>query len=369
MDETKQKYYIDYLRHLCSDGTTFRKIGEASKYVLGFLDATESVSRKGFRKYKAEHSAELIDKNGALDCILDFLAFHGVGYKRKQRKVKALEKKSVIAERNVGKVNEFIDYLTNEHDFSEKTLQSYRIGITKFFLYADDFTQENVRRYIKTMEEDGMKPATINLRICALVNYSKFVRKPITVKRIKMHRTLSTDNIPTEKEYQTLIEHLRGKDNQDYYFWVRTLATTGLRLHEFLKLTWEDVASGEVVLKGKGGKFRQVFFQKSLQQEVKEYIAKTDKSGLMCCNRHGEPMSQRGFSESLKRWGKSSGIDKRKLHAHAFRHFFAKQFLKKNKDIAQLAELLGHSKLDTTMIYLQKSHDEQKREFNRNVTW
>ena len=63
------------------------------------------------------------------------------------------------------------------------------------------------------------------------------------------------------------------------------------------------------------------------------------------------------------------GIDSRKMHAHAFRHFFAKMFLKKNKDVIQLADLLGHGSVDTTRIYLQKSYDEQKRDFNRNVTW
>ena len=135
-----------------------------------------------------------------------------------------------------------------------------------------------------------------------------------------------------------------------------------------MKLSWEDVANGEVVLKGKGSKFRQVFFQKSLQQEVREYMKETGKTGHLCNGRYG-PMTDKGFSERLKSWGDHLGIARSKMHAHAFRHFFAKQYLKKNKDVTQLAELLGHNSLDTTMIYLQKSHDEQKRDFNRNVTW
>ena len=74
-------------------------------------------------------------------------------------------------------------------------------------------------------------------------------------------------------------------------------------------------------------------------------------------------------SQHLKAWGKHCGIDSKKMHAHAFRHFFAKMFLKKNKDVIQLADLLGHGSVDTTRIYLQKSYDEQKKDFNRNVTW
>lgn len=97
-------------------------------------------------------------------------------------------------------------------------------------------------------------------------------------------------------------------------------------------------------------------------------MKETGKTGHLCNGKYG-PMTDRGFSEALKRWGDHLGIAKSKMHAHAFRHFFAKQYLKKNKDVTQLAELLGHNSLDTTMIYLQKSHDEQKRDFNRNVTW
>lgn len=74
-------------------------------------------------------------------------------------------------------------------------------------------------------------------------------------------------------------------------------------------------------------------------------------------------------AQHLKVWGKHCGIDSKKMHAHAFRHFFAKMFLKKNKDVIQLADLLGHGSVDTTRIYLQKSYDEQKKDFNRNVTW
>lgn len=62
----------------------------------------------------------------------------------------------------------------------------------------------------------------------------------------------------------------------------------------------------------------------------------------------------------MQEWGRKCGIDKSKMHPHAFRHFFAKMYLKKNKDVVQLAELLGHGSIDTTRIYLQKSYDEQK---------
>ena len=121
-------------------------------------------------------------------------------------------------------------------------------------------------------------------------------------------------------------------------------------------------------MKGKGNKYRRFFFQKQLSKEIKEYALSHTKTGLFAIGRYG-PMTQRGLCQSMKNWGDHCGIDRKKMHPHAFRHFFAKMFLKKNKDVIQLADLLGHGSVDTTRIYLQKSYDEQKRDFNRNVTW
>ena len=80
-------------------------------------------------------------------------------------------------------------------------------------------------------------------------------------------------------------------------------------------------------------------------------------------------MSDRGLAEKLKDRASKAGFPKQKAHCHAFRHFFAKQFLKKTKDVVQLAELLGHESINTTRMYLQKSKAEQIREINRHVNW
>lgn len=92
------------------------------------------------------------------------------------------------------------------------------------------------------------------------------------------------------------------------------------------------------------------------------------KTGYVAVGKCGR-LTQRSLCQSMKEWGDKCGIDKCKMHPHAFRHFFAKMYLKKNNDVVQLADLLGHGSIDTTRIYLQKSYDEQKKEFNRSVVW
>lgn len=238
----------------------------------------------------------------------------------------------------------------------------------KFFEYANEVNMDNCRRFIKSLEEEKLSPATIRLRITAIERFSRWMKKPIELNRPKIKRKLDVNNVPTEEEYNRLLEYLKKKNNKDYYFFVKVLGTTGARLSEFQQFTWEDIISGEVTLKGKGNKYRRFFFQKQLQQEAKAYAKEYGKTGLFAVGRFG-PITQRGFSQHLKSWGKHCGIDSKKMHAHAFRHFFAKMFLKKNKDVIQLADLLGHGSVDTTRIYLQKSYDEQKKDFNRNVTW
>lgn len=265
-------------------------------------------------------------------------------------------------------LNDFIVWLTDNNDYSPHTVDLYHTSMKKYFEYANEVNMDNCRRFIKMLEEEKFAPASIRLRITAIERFSKWMKKPVELKRPKMKRKLDTNNVPTEDEYNRLLEYLKTKSNKDYYFFIRVLGTTGARLSEFLQFTWEDIISGEVTLKGKGNKYRRFFFQKQLQQEVKAYAKECGKTGLFAVGRFG-PITQRGLSQHLKAWGKHCGIDSKKMHAHAFRHFFAKMFLKKNKDVIQLADLLGHGSVDTTRIYLQKSYDEQKRDFNKNVTW
>lgn len=105
------------------------------------------------------------------------------------------------------------------------------------------------------------------------------MKKPIELKRPKLKRKLDVNNVPTEDEYNRLLNYLKEKSNKDYYFFVKVLGTTGARLSEFQQFTWEDIISGEVTLRGKGNKYRRFFFQKQLQQEAKAYVRKETENG------------------------------------------------------------------------------------------
>ena len=385
MEEAKKELFGKYINWIYTSSKSYEYIGRYIKIVKSFLESGSPVNRTGYRRFMQSNAVEIAEEPLTKSALLEFLSFNGTGYRALKKKIEInpLEKLSVISEKNRKLMNDFIYYLTQEEDYSPHTISLYSFSIKKYFEYANEISFDNYKRFIHTLEEQafdnykrfihtleeqGMSPATIRLRITAIERLSEFAGKPIKLKRPKFKRKLDTDNVPTEQEYERLLEFLRTKKNQDYYFFIKVLAVTGARVSEFLQFTWEDILRGEVTLRGKGNKYRRFFFPKSLQTEVRKYVEESGKTGLFAKGKYGG-ITDRGLSQNMKNWGKACGIDPKKMHPHAFRHFFAKMFLKRNKDVIQLADLLGHGSIDTTRIYLQKSYDEQKKEFNRSVTW
>lgn len=371
-DQTeKERVFISYIDSLYKSGRSYGVIGRYIKYVRLFIDSSEPVSRKGYKNFITNNAVIASEDWYCKEALLSFLDYAGIGYNRRKKAetVKPLQRIVELSDKNRKIINDFILSLVNERDYSTSTIQTYRYGLQIFFEYSTEFNQDSCRRFIQTLESQGLKPSTLRLRITALEKLGEFLKKPVKIKRPKFRRNLNIENVPSEKDYKNLLDYLQTLPNKDYYYWIKTLATTGARISEFLQFKWEDIERGDVILKGKGSKYRRFFFQKSLQQEITAYIKANHKSGPLCIARNGQIMTTRGFAERLKSWAPKCNIDKTKMHAHAFRHFFAKMYLKNNKDVVQLAELLGHGSVDTTRIYLQKSYAEQKKDFNRNVNW
>ncbi len=368
MNDDRKKILANYISYLYTKKMNYSTAGRYIKQVSDFLENAESINRSGYLKYRRENANEIVKNRSTCAPICDLLNYLNIGYNRKDKSVKPLEKLENISSKNNKLLNDFIIWLSDNNDYSIHTIRLYYTSMKRFFEYANEVSMENCKRFIKSLEEEKRSPETIRLRITAIERFSMWMKKPIELNRPKIQRKLNVNNIPTEEEYNRIIEYLKTKSNKDYYFFIKILGTTGARLSEFQKLTWEDIINGDVILKGKGNKYRQFFFQKKLRQEVISYVKETGKTGLVATGRFG-PLTQKGFSSHLKEWGKKCGIDSCKMHAHAFRHFFAKMFLKKSNDVIQLANLMGHGSVDTTRIYLQKSYDEQKRDFDKNVTW
>lgn len=370
MTEEKEKLFFRYVSHIYLTGKSYAVVGRSIKAVKDFLESEYPASRSGYKSYMKANAMALVDCDYVKESLCGFLDYLGKGNSRtrKEKAVKPLEKLSTVSEKNRRLMSDFVYYLTQEEDYSPHTLSNYSFSVKKYFEYANEVSVDNYKRFIRMMEDEGFSPQTIRLRITALEKFSKWMKKPIELKRPKFRRKLDTENVPTESDYNKLLDYLNTRPNKDRYFFIKILATTGARVSEFLQFKWEDILSGEVTLKGKGNKYRRFFFSKQLQNEVRCYVKEHNKTGYVAVGKCGR-LTQRALCSAMKDWGDRCGIARCKMHPHAFRHFFAKMYLKKNNDVVQLAEILGHGSIDTTRIYLQKSYDEQKKEFNRSVTW
>lgn len=369
MNEERLRIFNDYIKWLYGRGVQSTHVGQRIKHVQHFLENSESITKRGYNLYKKKYACLFVE-NSVSVAICDFLNFNGVGYSKKNKKtenVKPLEKMDVISNRNKLLLNDFLLFLQENRDYSQCTLCIYRDSLKSFFEYSNEFCSENAKRFIQTLSVKGRSPQTIRLRITALENFGEWMKKPIKLNRPKFTRKLDTDNIPTEEDYNVLLKYLFN-EKLDYYFYVKILASTGMRISEFLQIKWEDILKGEVELKCKGDKYRRIYFSRQLQKEVRTHVIQNNKTGYVAIGKFGR-ITSRGFAENLKRLGEKSGIDRKKLHPHAFRHFFAKKYLKRTKDVIQLADILGHSNIETTRVYLQKSREEQRLDFNKNVDW
>lgn len=371
MNEERLMIFNNYIKHLYGRRMADSYAGQKIKHVQHFLENCESVSKKGYKLYRKNYACLFIEPQ-VKTSICDFLSFFGVGYGKKQTKkaenIQPLEKLAVISSRNSELLNDFIFWIQEIREYSKHTLRIYRDSVKLFFEYSNEFNTEEARRFIRTLEMQGKSPQTIRMRATSLEKFGEWMKKPIKLSRPKFKRKLNTDNIPTDEEYEKLLKYLSDLKNKDYYFHIKILASTGARVSEFLQIQWEDILRGEVELKCKGNKYRRIYFSKQLQKEVIQYVRKNNKTGYVAVGKFGR-ITSRGFSSNLKQWAEKTGIDRSKMHPHAFRHFFAKKYLKKTKDIVQLADILGHSNIETTRVYLQKSHDEQRLDFNKNVNW
>mgnify|MGYP001034002786 CR=1 FL=1 len=214
MNSDRQKILTDYISYIYTTGRTYDTVGKYIKHVTDFLEMAKEVNRRGYLNYKRENADVMVRHSLMCSAICDLLSYLNIGYGKREKAVKPLEKL------------DFIVWLTDNNDYSSHTVDIYYTSMKKYFEYANEVNMDNCRRFIKSLEEEKLSPATIRLRITAIEKFSKWMKKPIELKRPKMKRKLDISNVPTENEYNRLLEYLKTKLNKDYYFFIKVLGTT-----------------------------------------------------------------------------------------------------------------------------------------------
>lgn len=270
-----------------------------------------------------------------------------------------------ITEKNI---KEFENYLCEEEK-SVHTVEKYVRDIKGFqaWLAGKALTKEAVLSYKETLRESYV-PTTVNSVLSSLNVYFSFMGIPeLKVKAIKIqHRIFSArERELTKTEYERLVVAAKQKGDTRLYYLLQTIAATGIRVSELSYITKEAVMCGYVVIQNKG-KLRQILLPKKLCRMLKDYMKKQNiQSGAVFVTKSGKPMDRSNIWSAMKRLCRDADVSKEKVFPHNLRHLFARTFYTLHKDIVRLADILGHTNVQTTRIYTMENGDVHRRRLEK----
>lgn len=263
----------------------------------------------------------------------------------------------------------FREYLL-QHNMSDNTICVYVYAVRQFYRRHRQMIPANLQLY-KVFLLEHYKPQTVNLRIRAMNCYMEYLNyENSRIPMIKVQQKMYLERIISQGDYEYLKRRLWEDEEYTYYFVVRFIAATGVRVSELVKFQAEDVQAGFKDIYSKGNKMRRIYIPSALRTAAAQWLQQEHRlKGALFLNRFEEPLSASGVRNQLKIFAARYNIDSDVMYPHSFRHRFAKNFIEKCGDIALLSDLLGHESIETTRIYLRRSSSEQYRIVNKVVDW
>ncbi|MEX1817101.1 tyrosine-type recombinase/integrase [Metamycoplasma hominis] len=266
-------------------------------------------------------------------------------------------------------MNEFKSFLMHQN-LSKNTIDSYITSAEYYFKNFGEISKQNLLAF-KAILVDKYRGKTVNLRIQGINKYLEFISKErLKLKFIKVQAKTYLENVISDADYEFLKNKLLKSKDYEWYFLVRFLGATGARVSELIQFKYEHLIRGYIDLYSKSGKIRRIFIPKKLGSKAIEYYESVKRTeGYLFLNKEGKQITTRGIAHQLKVLANKYKMNLKVIYPHSFRHRFAKNFLEKRKDIALLADLMGHESIETTRIYLRKTSEEQQEIVDSIVDW
>ena len=259
----------------------------------------------------------------------------------------------------------FKKYL-REEEKSENTIEKYLRDVRAFaaYLKSAEITKEAVIAYKNKLLSENYAARSVNSMLASLNSLFSFLGwMDCRVKSIKLQRQIycSEEKELTKAEYIRLVHTAKQKGNKRLNLILQTICGTGIRVSELQFITVEAVKNGEATVSLKG-KTRSVFIVKELQKKLLRYASEQKiQTGSIFITRTGKPISRTNIWREMKKLCKEAGVEPQKVFPHNRRHLFARVFYGIEKDIAKLADILGHSSINTTRIYIISTGDEHRK--------
>ena len=252
---------------------------------------------------------------------------------------------------------------------SAGTISKYRRDLTAFSRWLDGraVTKETAADWKTHLLNSGYAPRTINSMLAALNSFFRFMDWHIKVRFLKIQRQLfrETSRELRRSEYDRLLAAAREHGQERLALLMETLCATGIRISELQYITLEAVRRGRADISLKG-KIRTILIPRKLAKKLLAYArAAGIRGGEIFRTRTGRGLSRRQVWYELKRLCRAAGVAPSRVFPHNFRHLFAQTFYRATRDIAKLADVLGHSSIETTRIYLISTGAEHQRQLDR----
>ena len=255
-------------------------------------------------------------------------------------------------------------------DLSRGTDEKYLRDVRAFaaWLGVRAVTKEHITAWRDVLVTEGYAPVTVNSMLAALNTFFRFAGwTECRMRYLKIQRRLFRDRSRelTEAEYKRLIATARQNGQERLELLLQTIGATGIRVSEVKYITVQAARSGKAVVSLKG-KIRTILLPQKLCRRLLQYARKQKTaSGEIFLTGSGKSLSRKQIWAEMKRLCKKAGVESSKVFPHNLRHLFATVFYRMSRDIVKLADMLGHSSVETTRIYLISSGAEHLRQLNK----
>lgn len=263
-------------------------------------------------------------------------------------------------------LSDFQKHLIQEEK-SNITIEKYIHDVKDFYIFVNNrvLTKDVVIEY-KTQLTEKYAVRSVNSKLASINSFLMFLgRQDCKVKSLKLQR----ETYSSEEKELTKAEYLRllqaAKNNPRLHLIIETICGMGIRVSELKYFTVEGVENGTVTVNCKG-KTRSILVPSKLRKLLLRY-AKLNKinEGIIFRTRSGKPVNRSNIWSEMKKLCKSANVNPKKVFPHNLRKLFARTFYGIEKDIAKLADILGHSSIDTTRIYIMTTGTEHRRRIDR----
>lgn len=268
-------------------------------------------------------------------------------------------------ELTVEMITEFEAYL-HEQEKSKATIEKYIRDLKKFYRFLEqemEVTKEKMISFKQTLV-DAYQVSSVNSILAAVNQFLQYIGiADCKVKQVKVQRQMfrRKEEELTREEYQRLILAARETENERIGLLMQAICTTGIRVSEHQFITVEALKEGYLRIYNKG-KSRIVFLPKVLGKTLLSYCRKEKiTGGPVFITKYGNPMDRSNIWLEMKSLCKKAGVERTKVYPHNLRHLFAYTFYSLEKDLLRLADVLGHSSINTTRIYTASDGTEHRR--------